>query len=265
MMRILFFGDVFGKPGRMVVQRFLPLLQEEFKPDFCIANGENLAQGRGLTEKTAGALFQAGIAAFTSGNHLWDKRESLEYIKLDGRILKPLNYPEKAVGARYIILHTTDGAKLAVLTLIGQAFMPPANSPIDALMAILPEIQQHTSTILVDFHAEATAEKRTLGMLFDGQISALVGTHTHIQTADEEILPKGTAYLTDVGMTGPHDSVIGVKTEIILQKMTTGMPIRYEVADGGLQINAVVIDIDEQSGTALAIKRIKREVSWEND
>ncbi len=264
-MKVLFFGDVFGKPGRTVVQRFLPQLMEEFSPDFCIANGENIAQGRGVTEKTASVLFQAGIDALTSGNHLWDKLPSLEYLRKDVRILKPINYPEKALGARYIVLTAPSGATLAVVTIIGQAFMPPADSPITALDAILPEINAQTRNLLVDFHAEATAEKRAIGKFFDGRISAIVGTHTHIQTADEEVLPGGTAYITDVGMTGPHDSIIGVKTSIIFEKMTTGMPMRYEVAEGGLQINAVVIEIDENNGTAYAIKRIKRDVTWESD
>lgn len=257
-MKIIFFGDIYGKAGREVITKSMVDLREEFRADFIIANGENLASGRGITEKTARQIFAAGVDAFTSGNHLWDKKESLEYIKKEKKILKPINYPEKAVGNRFYICEKGD-AKLAIICVAGQAFMPPSNSPFDAMDTILAELDcTHT---FVDMHAEATAEKRALGFYLDGRVSALVGTHTHIQTADEEILPKGTAYLTDVGMTGPHDSVIGVKKEIILEKITSGMPARYESSKKGLQINAVFIELDDETGLALKIERIKREVT----
>jgi len=258
-MNILFLGDIFGKPGREIIVSYLPELLKEFSVDFCIANGENVAQGRGITPKTARALFTSGIDAFTSGNHLWDQKGSIEFLEKEQRIVKPLNYPEKAKGSPYIIL-SKDNLKLGVISLIGQAFMGPANSPFEITDKFIPLLKKETSCILVDVHAEATAEKRALGFYLNGKVSAVVGTHTHIQTADEEVLFKGTAYITDVGMTGPHDSVIGIKKSIILEKLTTGMPLRYEVAEEGLQINGVLINIDPDSGKAISIKRIKREV-----
>lgn len=258
-MRILFFGDVFGKPGRTILKDFLPELKEEFKIDLVIANGENLAQGRGLTEKTAEELFKAGVAALTSGNHLWDQKNSLEYIEREKRIIKPLNFPIKSIGSKSLILESGK-AKLAVLSLVGQAFMGPAGFPLESIDAVLPEIRKITANILVDYHAETTAEKRALGFYLDGRISALIGTHTHVQTADEEILPLGTAYITDVGMTGPHDSIIGTEKKIILDKILTGIPHRFDVAKTGLQINAVVLEIEAETGRSISIERIRRKV-----
>ena len=257
-MNVLFVGDIFGLPGRKIIQDELQHLKEEFSADITIANGENVAHGKGITEKTALALFDAGIDVFTSGNHLWDKRESLDYLKLERRIIKPLNTLAKTIGFDRFFKIAPNGDKLAIVCLIGQAFMTPIDSPLNTLEKILPEIQKETNNILVDFHAEATAEKRAMGYYFDGKISALIGTHTHIQTADEEILPNGCGYITDVGMTGPHDSVIGMKKEIILEKMTTGMPQKFDVADDGLQINAVFLKIDGKIGKTVEIKRIRR-------
>jgi metallophosphoesterase (TIGR00282 family) len=257
-MNVLFIGDVFGSPGRKIVQKELTCLKEEFSIDITIANGENVAHGKGITEKTASTLFDAGIDVFTSGNHLWDKRESLDYLKIEKRIIKPLNTMAKTIGHDRFFKTAPNGEKLAIVCLIGQAFMPPIDSPLNTLEKILPEIKKETNNILVDFHAEATAEKRAMGYYFDGRISALIGTHTHIQTADEEILPNGSGYITDVGMTGPHDSVIGMKKDIILEKMTTGMPQKFDVADDGLQINAIFLKIDEKTGKTLEIKRIRR-------
>jgi hypothetical protein len=257
-MNILFLGDIVGKPGRKLVKEHLSQLRKEFDISCCIANGENSAQGRGITEKTANELFNTGVDVFTSGNHLWDKKEALEFIANEKRIVKPLNYPSKALGAKYYIFETSSGVKIAVTCLIGQVFMAPADSPYNALEKILPEINKITRILLVDFHAEATAEKRALGFYLEGKITALIGSHTHIQTADEEILPAGTAYITDAGMTGPHDSVIGTDKEIILEKFTTGMPQRFDVATGGLQINGVVVMVDEITGKATEIIRIKR-------
>ena len=256
-MNILFIGDIFGSPGRSLMKKYLPELRKEFKIDFCIANGENTAHGKGITEKTATELFLCGIDCFTSGNHIWDKKESIEYLKREPRILKPLNYSEKAVGATLYIANVGK-SKLAVVNLIGQVYMNPVDSPFTALEKILPKIKKETNNIFVDFHAEATAEKRALGFYFDGQISAMIGTHTHVQTADEEILPNKTAYITDVGMTGPHDSCIGITKEIVIKKMKTSMPQRFEIAESGLQINAVVIKIDETTGNAVSIQRIRR-------
>ena len=257
-MKVLFLGDIFGKPGREICVKYLPALIIENEIDFCIANGENVAQGRGITAKTSKQLFEAGIDAFTSGNHLWDQKDAVEFIKSEKRIIRPLNFPEKAVGSTHIILKK-DKLELAVVSLVGQAFMGPANSPFE-LFDHFYMTNQLPKCILVDIHAEATAEKRGLGFYLDGRVSAVIGTHTHIQTADEEILPEGTAYITDAGMTGPHNSIIGVKKEIILQKLLSGMPKRYEISTEGLQINGVIIEIDETSGKALSIERLKRKL-----
>ncbi len=258
-MRFLFFGDVFGKPGRRIVQENLQKLKDEFRIDISIMNCENLASGRGVTRKTAVPLFEAGIDAFTSGNHLWDRKESMEYLHSESRIVKPINFPCDATGNPHYIIDK-GGIRICVVTVVGHAFMTGADLPIQSLEEALPTLQKESDIIVVDFHAESTAEKRAMGFYFDGQIQALLGTHTHIQTADEEILPRGTAYITDVGMTGPHDSVIGVKRKIILEKMRTGMPIQYEVADSGLQINAVCFEIDDSTMKAVSIERIRRSV-----
>ncbi len=256
-MNILFIGDIFGEPGRRVIKDHLPGLKEEFQIDICIANGENVAHGKGITEKTASELFDSGIDVFTSGNHLWDRRESIEYLKIEKRIVKPLNYPDGAIGFKSYIKEINN-KKIAIVTLVGQAFMWSANSPFTTLDEFLPELKKETDNILVDIHAEATAEKRALGYYFDGRVSAVIGTHTHIQTADEEILPSGTAYITDVGMTGPHDSVIGMDKNVVLKKLVTCMPQKFIVASEGLQINAVFIKLNDKDGKALKIQRIRR-------
>jgi len=260
MIRLLFWGDIFGRSGRDLIKENISALREEFQADFCIANCENMASGRGITERTVKELFDAGIDAFTSGNHLWDKKESLLYLKIEKRITKPLNYPEAAAGSPWCILEKENGKKLAIISVTGQVFMQPCNSPFTAIDNVLPKLLEETKAILVDFHAEATGEKRTMAFYLDGKVSALVGTHTHIQTADEEILPQGTAYITDVGMNGPHDSIIGVKKNLILQKNRTGMPVRFEPATTGNQINAVFIELDEETGKAQKITRIRRKL-----
>jgi len=260
-MNILFIGDIFGKTGRTIIQKHLPDLKKEFEIDVCLANGENIAHGRGITEKTAKPLFEVGIDLFTGGNHLWDKKETVSYLQYEKRILKPANYNKRAVGNTSYILNLDNGKKLGVFCLVGQVFMSPANSLIDTSDIMLSQLEDKTDYILVDLHCEATAEKRALAFYLDGKISAFVGTHTHIQTADEEILPAGTAYITDVGMTGPHDSVIGIKKEIIIQKLATGMPVQHEISESGLQINAVVIQVNDDTGKAESIQRIRRKLA----
>jgi metallophosphoesterase (TIGR00282 family) len=260
MIRVLFFGDIYGRSGRESVINNLSALKEEFEIDFTIANCENMASGRGVTERTAKELFTAGIDVFTSGNLLWDKRDSLDYIAEEKRILRPINYPAGAIGNRWIIIKSDSGKKLGVFCLMGQIFTVACESPWRHIEDILPVISQETNAILVDVHAEATGEKKALAYFMDGRVSAVVGTHTHVQTADEDILPQGTAYISDVGMNGPHDSVIGVKTDIILRKQLTGMPIRFVPAETGNQINAVMIEIDEETGKAVKIVRIKRKL-----
>ncbi len=255
-MNILFIGDIYGKPGRNLILKELDSLKKELSLDIVIANGENLAHGKGITKRTAMLLFDAGINVFTSGNHLWDKKDSINYLEEEKRILKPINYTKNAPGNTHFIITTSKDEKLIVLNFAGQSFMPPANSPFEAFDDIYEKLKDESKNILIDFHAEATAEKRAFGFYVDGKVSAVLGTHTHIQTADEEVLPKGTGYITDVGMTGGHDSVIGVKKEIILEKIKRGIPIRYEVAETGLQLNAVFLTIE--NGKTKEIKRLKR-------
>ena len=258
MIKLLFFGDIFGKPGRQVLYDQLPVLKAEFGPDFIIINGENLADGRGLTEKTVKPLLHAGVDIVTGGNHLWDRNEAWEYIGHHPAIVKPLNYPASAPGNAVCTLRKGE-LELTVLTLCGQIYMPPSDSPFTALERWFEDNPGHEQRcVLVDFHAESTAEKRALGWFTDGHISALIGTHTHIQTADEEILPLGTAYLTDAGMTGPHDSVIGVRKEIILDKFRHSLPLRHETSNLGLQVNAVYLELDPATGRALKIERVRR-------
>lgn len=262
-MNVLFIGDIFGKAGRKIIRNKLPALIKEFKIECTIANGENVAGGKGITRRTANQLIRAGVDIFTSGNHLWDRRESLDFIKQSEIILKPANFPEQAYGKDWILYTTKKNNNIAVINFTGQAFMHSAHSPYSVLDKYLPLINKKTKNIIIDFHAEATAEKRAFGFYCNGKVSAVLGTHTHIQTADEEILSNGTGYITDVGMTGPHDSVIGIKKKIILKKVTTGMPERYEPSKKGLQLNAVLLNIDND-GKTKEIKRIKRKYDDEN-
>lgn len=258
MIKLLFFGDIFGKPGRQVLYGQLPALKAEFAPDFIIINGENLADGRGLTEKTLKPLFNCGVDIVTGGNHLWDRHESWDYIRSNPAIVKPLNFPAEAPGNPVCVLRKGE-LEISVLNLCGQIYMPPCDSPFTALERWFEANPGHEGRcVLVDLHAESTSEKRALAWFADGHVSALLGTHTHIQTADAEILPQGTAYITDVGMTGSHDSVIGVKKEIILQKFRHGLPLRYEASQLGLQVNAVYLELDPATGTALRIEPLRR-------
>lgn len=255
-MRILLIGDVVGHPGRNCVRDLLPRVADNYKIDFTVANGENLAAGTGFNEKTAAELFAYGVDALTMGNHVWDKREALEYIKKETRIARPLNYPPGTPGRGYLVTQV-NGCKLAVVNASGRVFMPALDCPFRLLRETVAEIRKETSLIIVDFHAEATSEKIAMGRFLDGQVSAVLGTHTHVQTADERILPQGTAYITDVGMTGPYESVLGVEPEIVINKFLTQMPTRFSVEEkGAVQFNAVVVEVDELSGRATAIERI---------
>ncbi len=256
-MRILFLGDIYGKPGREVLKRNLKHLKKEFSVDICIANFENLADGRGISEKCARSTFSYGVDFATGGNHLWDKADSLTYLAQEKRICKPMNYPKPEIGMEYIQTKINN-KDILILNLAGQSFMPPANSPFETIDNFLSNYSRQDYLIFVDFHAEATAEKRALAWYLDGRVSALVGTHTHIQTADEQILPQGTAYLTDAGMTGGHESVIGVQKDIILSNIKDGIHKPYKVSQRGLEINGVLIDIDDDYNTSKEIIRIRR-------
>jgi len=254
--KILFIGDIIGKPGRQALSRELHRLVDRHTVDIVIANGENAAGGFGLTVEVAKELFSQGIHLLTSGNHIWDKKEQVQQVLSDSRIIRPANYPLGAPGGGSAILTTPGGVKVGVLNLEGRVYMKNLECPFLTADKEIEWLQKETPIIFVDFHAEATSEKSALGWYLDGRVSAVVGTHTHIQTADERILTQGTAYLTDAGMTGSFDSVIGMGKEETIQRFLTQMPSKFEVAKKDIRLNAVVIGVDEQSGKAVSIERI---------
>ncbi|EEG78514.1 TIGR00282 family metallophosphoesterase [Dethiobacter alkaliphilus] len=255
-MRILMIGDVVGRPGRHCVRDLLPRVKENYCVDFTVANGENLASGTGFNEKTANELFGYGVDALTMGNHVWDKKEGVAYINRDSRIVRPVNYPPGTPGQGYAVF-ACKGVKIGIVNANGRVFMPALDCPFRRVEEAVKELQAETNCLLVDFHAEATSEKIAMGRFLDGSVSAVVGTHTHVQTADERLLSNGTAYISDVGMTGPYESVLGIDPEIVIKKFRTQLPARFEVLDkGAAQFNAVVIEIDPQTGYAVSIERI---------
>lgn len=256
-MHLLFIGDIMGKPGREALKRFLKPLQAEYDIDVTIANAENAAAGKGLTKVVAEELFSYGIQFLTMGNHVWDNKDIFNFIDREARLVRPANYPVGTPGQGYGFIRTM-GKKIGVLNLSGRIFLNTLDDPFTAAIRNITQIKQETPIIIVDFHAEATSEKAALGWFLDGKVSAVLGTHTHIQTADARLLNQGTAYITDLGMTGPRDSVLGIKKEIIINRFLTQLPAKFEVANGPLQINAVVIDIDEESGKARQIVPIQR-------
>jgi len=256
-MRILFIGDIVGKPGREAVRDFLPELQKEYETDLVIANAENASGGRGLTKDTAQELFDSGIDFLTMGNHVWDQKEIIKFIDDESRLIRPANYP-KGVPGKGSGLILRSGIKIGVINLSGRIFLAPLENPFSMVMEIVNTLAVQTPVIIVDFHAEATSEKVAMGWLLNGKVSAVLGTHTHIQTADARILDGGTAYITDVGMTGPRDSVLGIKKEIVLNGFLTQMPVRFEVAGGVKQLNGVVLDIDESNGKARDIITVQK-------
>jgi metallophosphoesterase (TIGR00282 family) len=255
--RLLFIGDIFGSPGRLAVTRHLPALIEERDIDLCIANGENAAAGFGLTREIADQLFETGVDAITGGNHLWDKREILEFIDQEPRIVRPANYPDDTPGAASAVVRSRNGIPVGILNLMGRVFMPAVECPFRTAERLLPELRRRTPIILVDMHAEATSEKVAMGRHLDGRVTAVVGTHTHVQTADACLLGGGTAYITDVGMTGPHDSVIGVRTDLALRRFLTRLPTRMHPAKDDPRLHAVVIDVDPSTGRATGIEAIE--------
>lgn len=252
-------GDVIGKIGRRTISQILPGLKYDKGIDFCIANAENAAGGFGLTRKISDELFSSQIDVLTSGNHIWSKKEIYQLLEEDRRILRPLNYPSGVPGEGSILLGHGDKT-LGVINLCGRIFLETIDCPFRAVRDELVRMQEKTRSILVDIHAEATSEKLAMGYFLDGKVSAVIGTHTHIQTADERILPGGTAYLTDVGMAGPINSIIGIKTDIILKRFLTRLPIRLDVAKGRGQFCGAVIEIDPATGHALGIERIQMEI-----
>jgi metallophosphoesterase (TIGR00282 family) len=256
-MKVLFIGDIVGKIGRQAVRNLLPNLVSRYKIDIVIANGENAAGGFGITEKTALELFGYGIHIITTGNHIWDKKEVVPYLTKENRILRPINYPPGTPGTGSIVFNTSDNEKIAVMNISGRIFMNTLDCPFRVGRTELEKLRKSAKIIIIDFHAEATSEKVAFGYYMDGQVSAVIGTHTHVQTADEKILPNGTAYITDVGMTGPCVSIIGIEKEQIIERFLSHMPRKFEVAGGKGMLSAVVIEIDKDSGRATAIQRLQ--------
>jgi len=259
-MKILFIGDIVGNPGREAVKKLVPELSKEHALDFVIANAENAAGGSGITPKIAMELFDSGIDVLTSGDHIWKKREILEIIDNDARILRPINFPSGARGRGSAVFSAKSGIKVGVINVQGRVFMEPLDCPFKTTRRAQEELAKETKIIIIDIHAEATSEKIALSWYLDGLVSAVLGTHTHVQTADERILPKGSAYITDVGMSGPLDSVIGRRVEDVLERFLTAVPTRFEVADTNIQLQGVILDIDENSGQARSIIRIQRKL-----
>jgi metallophosphoesterase (TIGR00282 family) len=259
--KLLFIGDIVGSPGRNAIKILLPNLREQHALDFVIANGENSAGGNGITPKIAEELFSHGVDVITSGDHLWDQKEVMELLANEKRFLRPLNYPPNTPGQGSGVFEvggqgSEARSQIAVVNLQGRTFMPPLENPFLAALDEVRKLREQTKIIFVDFHAEATSEKIALGRMLDGQVSAVVGTHTHVQTADEQILPGGTAYLTDAGFTGPHDGCLGREIEPIIKRFLTGMPQRFEVAKNRVLLHGAVIEIDDASGKAIKIQRV---------
>ncbi len=253
-MKILFVGDVVGSPGRKMISEYLPRLKKKYRPQVTIVNGENAAGGRGITEKIYRTILESGAQAVTLGNHAWDNKEIFEFIEDAPKLVRPANFPD-APGRGSTILNM-NGTTVGVINLQGRAFLPPLDCPFRKIDEMLEEMEGKADIIFVDFHAEATSEKLAMGWYLDGRVSAVVGTHTHVQTADNRILPKGTAYISDVGMTGPYDGILGMEREAVLTKFLTNLPVRFEVDKGREQLSAVLIDINEKTGASSSIKRI---------
>jgi len=255
-MKILFIGDIVGKPGRRAVKEILPSLIGNREIDLVIANCENAAAGFGITRDVVEELYDAHIDILTSGNHIWDKKEVLGFIEDYETLLRPANYPGLVPGKGSVLMPTAAGDYVGVLNLAGRIFMQPIDCPFVTAKKEIVRLKAKANVIIVDMHAEATSEKKALGWYLDGEVSAVLGTHTHVQTADDEVLPGGTAYISDVGMTGPFDSVIGIKKDTIIEKFLTQVPNRFDVAKGDIRLQGVLMDIDAQSGRANAIERI---------
>lgn len=259
-MKILFIGDIVGNPGRKAVKEMIPLIKKENNIDFCIANGENAAGGTGITYVVAQELYKSGVDAITMGNHTWSKKEILNFIDSDSNIVRPANYPSELPGKGSTIIGNK-GIKIGVLNLLGRVYMDSVDCPFKAAERELVILKSSVKVILVDMHAEATSEKAAMAWYLDGRVSCVLGTHTHVQTSDERILPFGTGFITDVGMTGPHEGIIGVEKELVINKFITHMPVKFEVAKGLVQFNAVVLEVDEKNGKTINIERISKLVN----
>ena len=259
--KILFIGDIVGHPGRRAVSELIPILKQRHALDVIIANGENSAGGNGITPDLAEELFSSGVNAITTGDHLWDQKEVMELLQNEPRFLRPLNYPPGTPGRGSAVFKIRDLPPIAIMNAQGRTFMAPLENPFLLALDEAKWLRQHTPIIFVDFHAEATSEKIAFARMLDGQVSAVVGTHTHVQTADEQIFPGGTAYLSDAGFTGPHESVLGRDIEPVLKRFRTGMPQRFDVARNNVRLQGVVVEIDNITGKALAIQRVSEGIA----
>ena len=255
-MKLLFIGDICGRPGRELIRRGLAALVARHEADFVIANVENAAAGFGITPDLADDLAGYGIEVMTTGNHVWDKKEIYPYFERNARLIRPANFPAGAPGNGSVVVRTSAGVSVGVINIMGRVFMTPLDDPFAVVLHEIEAVQKEAAVVFVDFHAEATSEKVAMGWHLDGRVTAMVGTHTHVQTADERVLPRGTAYITDVGFTGPHDSVIGVERGNALGRFLTGMPQRFETASENPRLNGVVVTCDAATGRASAIERI---------
>lgn len=259
-MKLFFVGDVVGHAGQRALLGKLPVLRERLKPDLVVVNAENAAGGFGITEKIAGDLFERGVDVVSTGNHVWDKKEALDYITKEPRLLRPQNFPDDTPGSGWFVAKTAKGVPVGVLNVMGNVFMHPTlDCPFACVDAVLARIPESVRIVLVDFHAETTSEKMAMGWHLDGRVSAVVGTHTHVPTADERVLPRGTAYISDVGMTGCYDSVIGMDKAKVLRRLVHKLPERFEAAEGKGTVCAVLIDVDETTGRSSAIQRVRVE------
>ena len=258
--RLLFIGDIVGKPGRELTRRAIPPLIDRYSIDLVVANVENAAGGFGVTREIGESIREYGVDVMTSGNHIWDKKEVIDYIPTHPRLIRPANYPEGTPGHGHYEATTALGDMVTVINIMGQVFMANLDNPFRIVLEAIEKLSNRTPIILVDFHAETTSEKMAMGWHLNGKVTAVVGTHTHVQTADNRVLSDGTAYITDVGMTGPHDSVIGVKKQAALSRFLSGMPARFETATDDPRLNGVVITADSTTGRATDIERISLSV-----
>jgi 2',3'-cyclic-nucleotide 2'-phosphodiesterase len=259
LLRCMVIGDIIGKPGRQAVVHALPPMRAELDLDMVVANGENLAAGAGLTARLAEELLANGVDVITSGNHIWDKREVYEYLDSDRPVLRPMNYPDDAPGRGWLVHHLPNGDQVAVMNAMGRVFMNQLDSPFAAMDALLDGAAEPLPPVrILDFHCEITSEKNAMGWFLDGRVSAVVGTHTHVPTADARVLPKGTAFISDIGMTGPRDSIIGFSLETVLPRFLTHLPTRFHVAEGPVAFNAVVLEIQRATGRADSIEQVQR-------
>jgi metallophosphoesterase (TIGR00282 family) len=264
-MNILFVGDIVGRPGREMVRKGLRGLIEHHEIDLVIANVENAAAGFGITKEIGDTILEWGVDVMTSGNHIWDKKEAIDYIAGEPRLLRPANYPAGAAGRGSYVAQTGDGRAVGVVNVMGRVFMLQIDDPFAVVLREIEAIRHKTRVIIVDFHAEATSEKIAMGWHLDGKVTGVFGTHTHVQTADERILPKGTAYLTDAGMTGPHDSIIGMEIEPSLSRFLTAMPSKFEPATGNPRLNGVIVQADDRTGRAVRVARVSYSESELNE